>query len=386
MTASLNCPAVLALELCEGSRPARIMLSPADAGALAERVANDLARLLPGVDALGLALVAALYDQAQLLRPGFALFAELAELYRGSQRNAAFTPGLLGLGAACGRLPSALLEPEPGLQGSSLLLLPFVLLGPPAEAGAIGQTMEEAFVERGLADAATSWALQQGFGLELAHARYMTLNDLAALCAIQLDHLGLAALWTLIERSLWPRNSSTEVRTPAGQPWAWRNGGIEYPALGYRAVQAAIGAGCVDAGEQAWVDWLLYQRQFQMSLNAHRIRAVPLAAETLDGWLDAPAIDDGLRVEWLLPPPGPGEAVDACLHEHPQLGGVAVSLGVFRGGRWQTCAHAYPLDPGAGPALLEALGLSLRPRALGRIAVDAQHGDLCFVPEHQTAH
>ena len=86
MTETLHSPGVLALELSQGGAPARLSLSRDEAAELAAHIAADLARLLPagpagpGAEAADLIVLGALYDHAQLLRPGWPLYAELAQL------------------------------------------------------------------------------------------------------------------------------------------------------------------------------------------------------------------------------------------------------------------------------------------------------------------
>jgi hypothetical protein len=53
-----------------------------------------------------------------------------------------------------------------------------------------------------MAGAATALAAQEAFGLQVEHARYLTVHDLAAMIAMQYDHAGLAPLWPLLETAL----------------------------------------------------------------------------------------------------------------------------------------------------------------------------------------
>jgi hypothetical protein len=57
-------------------------------------------------------------------------------------------------------------------------------------------------MERGMAGAGTALAAQDLFGLQIEHARYLTVHDLAALMAMQYEHAGLAPLWPVIEAAL----------------------------------------------------------------------------------------------------------------------------------------------------------------------------------------
>src|SRR6478735_8288518 len=119
----------LAVELRPGAGPGRIALSAADAGDLAARVARDLARAAPEAATLDFALVAALYDPVELLRPGWPLHDELEKLV-------ARAPGLaggraIGFGEGADGLPPPL-RPDTEHAHGPLRLLPWLVRGPEA--------------------------------------------------------------------------------------------------------------------------------------------------------------------------------------------------------------------------------------------------------------
>jgi len=53
-----------------------------------------------------------------------------------------------------------------------------------------------------MASAATALQAQEEFAARIEHARYLTAHDLAAMIAMQYDHVGLKRLWPLIETAL----------------------------------------------------------------------------------------------------------------------------------------------------------------------------------------
>jgi hypothetical protein len=77
-----------------------------------------------------------------------------------------------------------------------------VLRGPPAQTRPVADRFEEVLLETGMADAGTALLAQKAFGVDVEHARYLTLHDLAALMAMQYEHAGLGAAWPLIETAL----------------------------------------------------------------------------------------------------------------------------------------------------------------------------------------
>lgn len=207
--APLHVLGALALELRGDAPVARNALDQAGAGRLAELIARDLAGFAPEAAGLELSTVGALYDPVEVLRPGWPLHHELDQL-------AARAPGrhdgggrIIAFGAHQDRLPGTL-PPSADHAGGPLRLLPFVLGGEPEAAARVGEIFEITLLERGMAGADTALAAQEAFGLQVEHARYLTVHDLAAMMALQYEHAGLAALWPLLE---------TALLQPEGEEW-----------------------------------------------------------------------------------------------------------------------------------------------------------------------
>jgi hypothetical protein len=299
----IDCPAVLAIELSVPAPALLPQLPTEQAAILVDAIAGDLARMLPGVEQLGLAVGGALFDPAQLLRPGWPLFAELAQLYR-RQRRGDPDPAVIGFGAAGGRMASPLLEPEPGLGGGTLLLIPWLLLGDGPLLAATAARMEEHFNEQGLAGAAVALFLQQALGLQVAHARYMTRDDLCALTAIQLEHAQMGAGGLLREAAVLAPAQTQFVRSAGGAPWRYAQGSVRAGACGYRAWAQGPGA-AVDAPSRAdgFAGFLLEQRRTAALLGAHALAPRWVVVDPLADDADsARALDRGPVREqaWVL--------------------------------------------------------------------------------------
>lgn len=205
--AAVHVLGALALELRGDAPVARDRLAQHDAGRLAERIANDLARFAPDAASLDLVTVGAHYDPVELLRPAWPLHRELDQLAARAPRAGAAR--VIAFGAHEGALPGAL-APSPEHAGGPLRLVPFVLGGDAGTAAAVGDAFERELLERGMAGADTALAAQELFGLRVEHARYLTAHDLAAMTALQYEHAGLAPLWPLLE---------TALLEPGGEAW-----------------------------------------------------------------------------------------------------------------------------------------------------------------------
>lgn len=210
-SAPLHVLGALALELKGDAAVSRSALPRHDAGALSEKIARDLAGFAAETAALDLVTVGAHYDPVELLRPGWPLHRELDELSANApgERGAGDAGRVIAFGAHEQQLPGAL-APSPDYAGGPLRLVPFVLSGDPDRVARVGELLESSLLERGMAGADTALAAQEAFGLQVEHARYLTVHDLAAMMAMQYDHAGLGPLWPLLE---------TALLQPDGEEW-----------------------------------------------------------------------------------------------------------------------------------------------------------------------
>ncbi|MEZ5464160.1 MAG: hypothetical protein R3F22_02825 [Lysobacteraceae bacterium] len=205
MTSPSSIPLLLALERSPQSiAPARDVLSPTQASALVQKIADDLLRLHPGIDALDLAAAAILFDPAQLLRPRWPLDAALTELVSRAPGSAEAGGGrLLAFGGENHAYPTPALTPDTRLGQGPLLLIPLRLSGDIERVACFTDALEATLFDQGMAGAGTALLAQEAFGIELEHARYLTRHDLCAMTAMQYEHAGIGALWPLIETALY---------------------------------------------------------------------------------------------------------------------------------------------------------------------------------------
>jgi len=198
----MNALGVLALELADGQAPRHPALAAAQSGELAERVGRDLAALVPEASALDLVFAAAHFDPAEVLRPGWPIHRRLEELQmRAPGRSQG--PRVLAFGAdANGEVPLPF-QADPALQGGGLRVVPFLLTGTEAATtAAVAAALEDVLLAQGMAQADTALLAQEAFGARIEHARYFTVNDLAAMMSMQYDNQGLSPLWPLIETAI----------------------------------------------------------------------------------------------------------------------------------------------------------------------------------------
>ena len=248
---ALNFLALVAIECEEPGVPPTTSLDRATAGVLADALAHDLAAHVPEIRELDFVFVGALYDQAQLMRPGWPLHAALAETLDRLPRNAAGAH-VVALGAHEGKLPMAELEPEISLLGSPMLVLPWLLSGSAEMIDRVGQRLERSLFDQGLIGAELALAIGEAFGVKTSHARHLTTLDLCALTSAQYDHAGLGAIWQIIETGLLRADGEERATLADGSHLHYRDGVVEcdseHPQLvaHSRAILAAHGLELVE--------------------------------------------------------------------------------------------------------------------------------------------
>ncbi len=261
----------IAIELAPGSRIGRGALPQQEAGDWAAAVAMDLARVVAGTAELDLAVVAALYDPAELLRPHFPLHAELDQLAARAPGN---TGGrVIAFGAAANGLPPRFV-PDATLAEGPLRVVPLLLRGSPAAINAVGAEMEAKLLDTGMANAGTALATQAAFGLRVEHMRYLTLHDLMAMMAMQYEHAGLGALWPMVEAALFGDDDEILLDAPP-EPLVRYAGGRVHIAL-MDADAWALGGFAPTGIDAERMEWLFErfearQRQIAAVLGSHGI-------------------------------------------------------------------------------------------------------------------
>lgn len=269
---------VFALELSGGSTPACAALAQEQAGRLAELLARDLDKLVPGASALDLVFAAAHFDPAEVLRPGWPLHRRLDELrQRAPGREQG--PRVIAFGADSEGVVPLPLAADAGLQGGQMRVLPFLLNGAPETARALQESFEEVLLDRGMAAADTALLAQESFGARIEHARYLTVHDLAAIMAMQYQHQGLQPLWPVIETALLAPDEEEWLDAPPEPLLCYAGGEVRIALLDpgawrlRNAPTAASTAGTSDVREleRAYEYFLARQRQFAAVLEAHGI-------------------------------------------------------------------------------------------------------------------
>jgi hypothetical protein len=362
----LALPVVLALEPVAGASPPRMTLTREEAAELVERVAADLHTLVPRVGSARLALAGALFDQVELLRPGFPVWATLDELARRVPRGQ--LDNVVAFGSHDGQMPAPALEPSVVFADGPMRLLPLSVLAPAALAEELSEQLEIHLVGRGEASALTADWLMRTLGIRLEHVRYLSRNDLMALTCVQYEHVNLAPLWVLLEAALLTPTRRESGMSARGLPLQYADGTVlaQSPSE-WLAAQTGDPA----QRAHAFAGILFELRQYAALLDAHRL---PLLLQPSDR--HEVAAGAGYLLETLAAAAPAQDPPTLLAHEAPGLGMVAITV-AQRGaqGGSRALAHAFPLQPEAlGPLLAllaERYGTAGDLHALGRVVLDA---------------
>jgi hypothetical protein len=264
----------LALELLPGSQPGRAALRQAEAGALAGLVGRDLAALATDAAALDLVFAGAHYDPAEMLRPDWPLHRRLEELHARAPRAEdpqADAARIIAFGAdAQGVVPQPL-RAELELHGGPLRVLPFLLVGRADRATAVAAEFERSLLERGMARADTALLAQEAFDARIEHARYLTAYDLTAMVALQYRHVGLGALWPLVETALLAPEEEAWLDAPPEPLLRYSNGTVriaEFDSAGWQHLYAA-GESDPLRIDRGFAQFQARRRQFAAILKVH---------------------------------------------------------------------------------------------------------------------
>lgn len=360
---------VLALELdLQHADPAGVPpvpLTVSAATALAGHLAKDLDQILGGVKQLGLIIPGALYDQTEILRPGFPLTGALAELYNGACRSPAFTPQLIALGTDRGFFPVAAINPLRRPGSGPLLLLPFCFVGPPVDIAGLAHIMEDILLQSGEASQATREAVQQMFGLVALNLSFVTLSDLCALLRVQLEGSGLLPLWDLLEHSWFERPGVRTVQLESGNRFLVTKGDAH--TLFYTFDDwAQFGPGrTLPTGnlESGYREWVRAQRQYALTLALYGLHvrwvlANPALEKTLEtaiegeialaAYREIPCLSGDYLVERIYHQDSetPERQLSITHQADAELGTLAYTVTALdQNGQLTRLEHYYPLQP-----------------------------------------
>ncbi len=250
-------------------------LDKAAATQLSELVAADLTALLGDISAFGMVVAGALYEQPQLLSPGYPVFNTLRAMYIKAQQagdsDRPFEAGLMALGAANGVFPEAALNPHDSDAAGPLLLVPIVLTGDADALRELASKTEEVLLNQGQARPETAISLIELFAVNPLHARYMTLHDLCAMLSMQLTHIGLPELWELLDAQLLTGESRV-VKSAIGNLFRTTPQGVDVTCMSFNSWARDHRQRSPDADLAGdYAQYVRVQRQVVTALRAHGV-------------------------------------------------------------------------------------------------------------------
>jgi hypothetical protein len=353
-----SCSGVLTIELNPAAGTPPAPLSREAAAHVAGYIAEDLSHILGGIDHLSMVVPGALYDQTELLRPAFPLFSALEDIFRGTLRDADYTPQLIALGTDGERFPVAALNPIRRPGSGPLLLLPFIFAGYQQDISALSNTMENRLLQNGDVSSATRQAVQQAFTVQAVNMSYATPGDLCALLEVQLENNGFAPLWQLLEHALFQRPGIRWVILASGNSYLLSDGEVYAPFYTFDD-WAQFGPGRdVDAAQlgTGYSTWVRAHRQYTLTLEAyglplHLVMGSPALEQADDeaalaAVLAATRLDGDLLVETVISADcgSPEQRLIITNQYQAELGTLAYTvLALDQNGTLVSLENYYPL-------------------------------------------
>ena len=206
-------------------------------------------------------------------------------------------------------------------------------------------------------------------GVAFEHVRLMSLVDLAAMMAAQLEHVGFGCAWQLIEEHLYGQPArAIEALSPLGQSLKLDEGAAWLSFEPY-SLHARQHPGDADARLPDYIAKLHEFRQLQGLLDAHGIPVRVRLPNADTGRACSRQADDHV-IEGV----SEAEPVRALLHEAAGLGALAFTLVDALG---QVVEHRYPLSAAAiGRFRTEAAAQGWSIERLGRVLLSEDGLDL----------
>lgn len=321
----------------QAGQPGQRLLDRPSCERLANALAEDLARVEPGVSSAMLVVGGCLLEPNEMLQPGWPAWQALGDLARSVIREHGSSGQILAIGSHQGRPADARLSPPPQAPAGQFLAVPMLLISD-EPLDKLRRTMEEKLFETGGVHPPARALLSDAIGLDTVHGQLLTLTDLVALQHVQMDTAGLGGFWPVIEHILLDADQSTAFELPAGLTADWN---AEDPGITIRFVSLDQ----IDGNGDDYALWLRAFRSLCALLDAHGISWQP---------------DSGLDLEQdgniLSESAGSSDRQDSLTeHSHPDCGLVAWTL--IENGQQR---NLYPLSS----AGLQQLARQFRERGL----------------------
>ena len=257
------------------------VLSKSAAEQLLAHLATDLANVFPEIEPCDLAMASSLFDQTQVLRPGYPIFAALSERIEHS-RTSDSKRLRVAVDPKDESHPEPRLESDPSTPPAILQILPLCVEGPAEVMAVLEDDMEHRFLEQGQLSAHSAKSITAQFGIELNHARFMTLTDLLAMLKLQLEHFGFESLWRLIFAALEETDDIVPVRGTQRHAFEFGNGCVQthFETFDYWAHSGDGKKLQASASElaEAYAAWTIEYRQYLATLQAHSIPVIQYQA------------------------------------------------------------------------------------------------------------
>ena len=243
-------------------------LTTEKASALVNAITANMNEVLPSLHQYGIIIPAGLYDQTEILTPGFTLFSYLQEIYVRAQEKDGFSPAVIALGADEDGFPIEEISPkrEPGF--GQILVIPFAIVAPKDLIDTLDKDIDYTLLESGKISDATIKEISAEFGIGISGGFFATLANMCAFLKTQLEKIDCAPLWELFEQIFFSDEEAMLLSTEAGNQFYYDGEKVISPFMTY---QDWLSFNHKEDDPKGYLQWIMIHRQYTIGLQSHGI-------------------------------------------------------------------------------------------------------------------
>ncbi len=238
------------------------------ASILVNTIAANMNMILGDLDKYGIIVPAALYDQTEILTPGFTVFNYLQEIYVRAQEKEGFTPSVIALGSEDDGFPIKEISPKRESGFGNILVIPFAIVAPKELIDSMDKNIDYTLLESGALSDLSLEQISEDFGIKLNGGFFASLANLCAFLKTQLEKINCSALWEIFEQLFFSPDEPLLVTTATGNKFYFNGEEVITPFMTYADWLAVMDK---DSDADGYTSWVLTHRQYTIGLQSHGV-------------------------------------------------------------------------------------------------------------------
>lgn len=245
-------------------------LNTEKASALVAAITANMNEVVPSLHKYGIIIPAGLYDQTEILTPGFTLFNYLQEIYVRAQEKEGFTPAVIALGSDDDGFPIKEISPKLESGFGQILVIPFAIVAPKELIDTLDKDIDFTLLESGKISQNTIKEISTEFGIGISGGFFATLANMCAFLKTQLEKINCAPLWELFEQVFFSEEPML-LSTESGNQFYYDGKKVIAAFMTYHDW---LSYNHKESDYQGYLQWVLIHRQYTIGLQSHGIEVV----------------------------------------------------------------------------------------------------------------